>query len=71
MIPTGVAAVSAVLDILQVVTSMMDQAHKISAVIRSAQEAGRDITAEEWAAIDGDQIAAKARAVAAVAALPQ
>ena len=65
----GATAVSAILDLLQVVTAMLDQANKISAVIRTAQAEGRDITAEEWAAIDGDQIAARARAVAAVAAL--
>jgi hypothetical protein len=65
----GEKAVSAVLDLLQIVTAMMDQATKIGAVIRAAQAEGRDITAEEWAAIDGDQITARAAAVAAVAKL--
>jgi len=65
----GATAVSAILDLLQVVTAMMDQANKISVVIRAAQADGRDITSEEWAAIDGDQIAARASAVAAVAKL--
>jgi hypothetical protein len=61
--------ISALLDLLQVVTAMMDQANKISAVIRVAQSEERDITPEEWAAIDGDQIVARASAVAAVARL--
>jgi len=65
----GATAISAVLDLLQVVTAMMDQATKIGVVIRAAQAEGRDITAEEWAAIDGDQIAARASAIAAVANL--
>jgi hypothetical protein len=62
----GAAALSTVLDLLQVITAMMDQATKIGAVIRTAQAEGRDITADEWAAIDVDQIAARAAAVAAV-----
>jgi hypothetical protein len=65
----GEKAVSAVLDLLQIVTAMMDQATKIGAVIRAAQAEGRDITAEEWTEIDGDQITARAAAVAAVAKL--
>ena len=63
------AAVSTVLDILQVITAMMDQATKIGTIVRAAQAEGRDITAEEWAAIDGEQIAARTAAVAAVAQL--
>jgi hypothetical protein len=65
----GAAALSTVLDLLQVITAMMDQATKIGAVIRTAQAEGRDITADEWAAIDVDQIAARAAAVAAVSKL--
>jgi len=65
----GVVALSTVLDLLQVITAMVDQATKVGAVIRAAQAEGRDINAEEWAAIDGDQIAARATALAAVAKL--
>ena len=63
------AAVSTILDVLQVITAMMDQATKIGVIVRAAQAEGRDITAEEWAAIDGDQLKARAAAVAAVAQL--
>jgi len=65
----GVVALSTVLDLLQVITAMVDQATKVGAVIRAAQAEGRDITADEWAAIDGDQVAARASALAAVAKL--
>jgi len=65
----GVVALSTVLDLLQVITAMVDQATKVGAVIRAAQAEGRDITADEWAAIDGDQVAARAAALAAVAKL--
>jgi hypothetical protein len=65
----GVVALSTVLDLLQVITAMVDQATKVGAVIRAAQAEGRDINADEWAAIDGDQVAARAAAMAAVARL--
>lgn len=62
-------AVSTILDLLQVITAMMDQATKIGVIVRAAQAEGRDITAAEWAAIDGEQIQARAAAIAAVSKL--
>ena len=63
------AAVSLLTDLLQVASGLMTQASAISAVIAKAQAENRAITPEEWAAIDGDQIKARAAAIAAVAKL--
>jgi hypothetical protein len=47
----------------------MAQAQAVSNVIQRAQIEGRDITPEEWAAIDGEQMKARAAALLAVASL--
>lgn len=65
----NVAAISALLDLVQIVSAVTQQINAIGAVVKKAQDEGRDITAEEWAEIDGAQIAERAKAVAAVAGL--
>ena len=66
---SAVTAVSTLVDLLQIASQLMAQANAISAVIAKAQDENRAITPDEWAAIDGDQIQARAAAVAAVAKL--
>jgi hypothetical protein len=66
---SALTAVSLLTDLLQVASSLMNQANAISAVIKKAQDENRAITPEEWAQIDGDQIKARTAAIAAVANL--
>jgi hypothetical protein len=66
---SALTAVALLTDLLQVASGLMNQASAISAVIKKAQDENRAITPEEWAAIDGDQIKARAAAIAAVANL--
>ena len=62
-------AVSLLVDLLGAAQSLMAQANSISLLISKAQAEGRAISPEEWKAIDGAQIEARAKAIAAVAAL--
>jgi hypothetical protein len=66
---SAITAVSTLVDLLQVASQLMAQANAISGVIAKAQAENRPISPEEWAQIDGDQIQARAAAVAAVAKL--
>jgi hypothetical protein len=65
----AVTAVSLLTDLVQAASHLMAQAQAVSNVIQRAQIEGRDITPEEWAAIDGEQMKARAAALLAVASL--
>ena len=66
---SAISAVSLLTDLLQVANALIIQASTISAVIKKAQDENRPISPEEWAEIDGDQIKARAAAIAAVSKL--
>ena len=66
---SAISAVSLLTDLLQVANALITQASTISAVIKKAQDENRPISPEEWAEIDGDQIKARAAAIAAVSKL--
>lgn len=66
---SAITAVSLLTDLLQVANALIAQASAISAVVKKAQDENRPISPEEWAAIDGDQIKARAAAIAAVSSL--
>jgi len=66
---SALTAVSLLTDLLQVASSLMNQASAISSVIKKAQDENRAITPEEWKEIDGAQIEARTEAIAAVAKL--
>lgn len=61
------AAVSAVTDLLTTATAFAAQAQRISVMIQAAQTAGRDLSAEDWAAIHAQHAAARAALAQALA----